>query len=723
MLVPALLIAVAQATTPPVASLERSLALHREGRPDEVEARVVELDNRTEIALGAGRYGQVLDLLTEAETLLDTRRAEPWVAEQRRRLSVNRAVAYERLGAHREALAVLDAVAGGETDAGRAAQIAVHRGVLLRNLGDAAAAERAFAAAIGELERLGDRAALANAWVNAGLAAQLERREPARAEAAFRRALELTGAGGDRPGEIQARYFLGRLLVDLGRPEEARAVLGRAREIAEASGDAEGTWMTLEGLARLERAAGRDAAASALLERALATIESLRAGIRERPLRAGFFGDKRAIYALAVDLAAERAVRSGRSGDVLTALAIAQRAKARELLDAVGGGLAPLTAERLAELVDRETTLLEFFAGERTLWRWRLGQGRVEVAAAAPAPSLLAAVGEAHAALARGGEPSPATVEELSARLLAGLEGLRGAVAVAADARLRYLPFEMLRLPDGYLLVERAAVRYLPSASWLARPKASGTAPRWELAGLAGAVVDPATLRGVAGLLAARFALPSLPGGERELAVAARALGGRSRLLVGAAATEAGWRELAAEGAHVLHLATHAVIDERLEPGSALFLSPGGGDDGLLAASEISATNLSADLVVLSGCRTALGSALDGRAFSTLSGAFLAAGARGVVASLWEVGDEATAVFMEQFYFELGDGRTPEEALRRAKVRLRRTPGWEAPRLWAGFVLIGDPPVVVAGRRAWPLVLGAALLLALGGLLGRRRRR
>jgi LPXTG-motif cell wall-anchored protein len=94
-----------------------------------------------------------------------------------------------------------------------------------------------------------------------------------------------------------------------------------------------------------------------------------------------------------------------------------------------------------------------------------------------------------------------------------------------------------------------------------------------------------------------------------------------------------------------------------------------------------------------------------------------------VVASLWEVGDEATAVFMEQFYFELGDGRTPEEALRRAKERLRRTPGWEAPRLWAGFVLFGDPPVVAAGRRAWPLVLGAALLLAVGGLLWRRRRR
>ena len=127
---------------------------------------------------------------------------------------------------------------------------------------------------------------------------------------------------------------------------------------------------------------------------------------------------------------------------------------------------------------------------------------------------------------------------------------------------------------------------------------------------------------------------------------------------------------------------------------------------------------------MLSGCRTALGSTLDGQALSTLSGAFLAAGARGVVASLWEVGDEATAAFMEQFYFELGEGRSPAEALRRAKERLRRTPGWEAPRLWAAFVLVGDPPPVVVRRRYWPLLFGAGIVgFGLFALLRRRRGR
>ena len=63
----------------------------------------------------------------------------------------------------------------------------------------------------------------------------------------------------------------------------------------------------------------------------------------------------------------------------------------------------------------------------------------------------------------------------------------------------------------------------------------------------------------------------------------------------------------------------------------------------------------------------------------------------------------------------------PDEALRRTKERLRRTPGWEAPRLWAAFVLVGDPPPVVAGSRSWLLAAAAAVLLAAASVWLRRR--
>ncbi len=96
---------------------------------------------------------------------------------------------------------------------------------------------------------------------------------------------------------------------------------------------------------------------------------------------------------------------------------------------------------------------------------------------------------------------------------------------------------------------------------------------------------------------------------------------------------------------------------------------PGGADDGLVTAAELASLRLEVELAVLSGCRTALAEteltggdgAGGGRALASLSGALLGAGARGVVASLWEVGDDATAALMEQFYFELARGRRPGE--------------------------------------------------------------
>ena len=67
------------------------------------------------------------------------------------------------------------------------------------------------------------------------------------------------------------------------------------------------------------------------------------------------------------------------------------------------------------------------------------------------------------------------------------------------------------------------------------------------------------------------------------------------------------------------------------------------------------------------------------------------AGARSVVASLWQVDDESTAELMKRFYRAmLKDGRRPAEALRTAQLEMSRHPRWSAPFYWAGFVLQGE---------------------------------
>ena len=74
-----------------------------------------------------------------------------------------------------------------------------------------------------------------------------------------------------------------------------------------------------------------------------------------------------------------------------------------------------------------------------------------------------------------------------------------------------------------------------------------------------------------------------------------------------------------------------------------------------------------------------------------LARAFLTAGARSVVASLWDVDDRSTATLMEAFYEHLKAGLTVKEALRQAQLDFIKNYGDRAkPNLWAGFEVIGD---------------------------------
>jgi CHAT domain-containing protein len=124
--------------------------------------------------------------------------------------------------------------------------------------------------------------------------------------------------------------------------------------------------------------------------------------------------------------------------------------------------------------------------------------------------------------------------------------------------------------------------------------------------------------------------------------------------------------------------------------------------DGLLTASEIVREwRIDADLVVLSACETGLGREVMGEGYLGLANAFLRAGARSLVVSLWRVEDQSTALLMERFHANRrGAGAAPDalpaaEALREAKRWLRtwtddagRTP-YAHPYYWSAFILIG----------------------------------
>jgi CHAT domain-containing protein len=149
------------------------------------------------------------------------------------------------------------------------------------------------------------------------------------------------------------------------------------------------------------------------------------------------------------------------------------------------------------------------------------------------------------------------------------------------------------------------------------------------------------------------------------------------------------------DGYRIVHFATHGLLDTTYPERSGLVLSlvdeAGQPQDGYLRLQEIYNLHLSADLVVLSACRTALGRRLAGEGLIGLTRGFMHAGAPRVVASLWQVDDSASAVLMTRFYRGiLQDGLRAADALRRAQIGMSRDPRWAAPFYWAGFTLEGD---------------------------------
>ena len=146
-------------------------------------------------------------------------------------------------------------------------------------------------------------------------------------------------------------------------------------------------------------------------------------------------------------------------------------------------------------------------------------------------------------------------------------------------------------------------------------------------------------------------------------------------------------------GFRFVHFATHATRDNIHPDLSGIVLSlvdvNGEAQDGFLRLRDLHRLTLGADLVVLSACETAVGQPAGGEGLLSMARGFFASGARGVVASLWRVDDEATAGLMQHFYGALFAGTPPAAALRAAQQATRARARWAHPFYWSGFVLQG----------------------------------
>jgi CHAT domain-containing protein len=145
----------------------------------------------------------------------------------------------------------------------------------------------------------------------------------------------------------------------------------------------------------------------------------------------------------------------------------------------------------------------------------------------------------------------------------------------------------------------------------------------------------------------------------------------------------------------IVHFATHGLLNSEHPEFSGLVFSlvneRGKAQDGFLQLQDIYNLNLSADLVVLSSCETALGKEISGEGLVGLTRGFMYAGATRVVASLWNVSDAATARLMADFYRAMEhDGLRPAAALRSAQIQMWKQKRWSSPYFWAAFQIQGE---------------------------------
>ncbi|WP_082650685.1 CHAT domain-containing protein [Mastigocoleus testarum] len=177
----------------------------------------------------------------------------------------------------------------------------------------------------------------------------------------------------------------------------------------------------------------------------------------------------------------------------------------------------------------------------------------------------------------------------------------------------------------------------------------------------------------------------NLPGAEKEAKNIARIF--NTQALIGDAATETAIVNKMSQ-ARIIHLATMTYPNDckTNNPPDVIALDSSNQDDGWLRTSEIQNLDLKADLVVLSGCETALGH-ITGDGVIGLSRSFFAAGADSVIGSLWDIPDIPTAILMTVFHANLSKNTGKAGALRQAILEtMKKHPN---PRDWAGFTLVG----------------------------------
>jgi CHAT domain-containing protein len=583
----------------------------------------------------------------------------------------NLAICYSDLGDHDRAIRIqLDSIANHERwgtkfflpgSVGQAGELYLAMG----NLPKAAQyLERALSLA-SEMNRIGDAAD----WAKGLSDVYIELADWQHAETLNAEAIRLK-----KQAKVQTLYYntLNSANIAAGRGELEKAAELYRQTLREGEADPSVIWEAHRGLGVLEAKQRRFGDAVKEFEAALDVVERSRADLLRTEFRLPFLTRSIRLYREYVDALLEQ-------GQIERALAVADSSRAQVLAERSGSAPARrLPAGAFSKLAAASgSVLLSYWLTPEKSHVWVVTAREIRHLELQGARQIEPEVAQFREAIERQ------LADPLRTRLVSGERLYRmliqpvqaflpaGArVVIAPDGALHGLNLEMLPVPGEpvHYWIRDVALEIAPSLSSVTATTGHPAGSRLLLIG------DPVTND---------RAFPPLAYAEREIAGIRQnfALDNQD-VFTRDAATPQAFLAAAARGPFAtIHFAAHASANRESPLDSTVLLS-----GGKLYARDVMDLKLDTSLVTISACRGAGQRTYLGEGPVGLAWAFLRAGARNVIAGLWDVNDQSTAGLMESLYRELATGKRPADALRAAKLAMIGTRGnLRKPYYWAPF--------------------------------------
>ena len=476
-----------------------------------------------------------------------------------------------------------------------------------------------------------------------------------------------------RVDNADAERNLRSLMIDAridAKSGQLDAAIMKMRRAIDAAGNPSQRWEAHGRLAQFYAAANQPVNANEEFRRAIDTAAAARRDVKSEELRLPFGALVREIHEEYVTFLLS-------AGKIDQALEAAELSRARTLEEALDEdtGVQSSDPKRIAR--ERGAVILAYWLAPARSYVWTITPTSIAVDVLKPSGEIEREVGRYMRDLIgpMAGSGSAPQGEKLYSMLLpSAAKRLRGGarVIVIPDGRLHAFNLETLVDPiSHHYWIDDVTLETASSIDLINRPRTEDASTSMLIVG------DP-------------------PSPDRQFPRLAHAAEEVTRIqqqfkscvaLTGAAATPSAYVRAKPERYGFVHFVAHGVAT-RLRPLESAVILAREGESYKLYARDIVKKPLHARLVTISSCHGAGTRAYTGEGLVGLAWAFLHAGARQVIAALWEVNDSATPGLMSDLYAGIRHGDDPAVALRAAKLKLvRRKDSFRLPRYWAPFVL------------------------------------